>query len=495
MSQTTAIRSKASLRVRNRGHLFAVATLIAGGLSLAPQNADASGFLGARFGADHGTPVGANPFSVYFNPAALGAVKGTQLSIDAAVVYRVASYKRGEDALTPSTLKNTDKTSQTYLDYARSNTGTAEVKNILALPFAGIATDFGGSKLLHGGFAVYIPYGGLASWKRDDSFKNSQAPGGVDGPQRWFNISGRIISLYSTAALAITIPDTRLSFGVNGSLVHHTLETARARNSNGSDDTLANDQLIEGRALIEASGFNAAASLGVYYEAIPDKLSFGASYNTRPGFGQMRLKGTLKTQFGQNSRDDKNDIELLQTYPDVWRIGAAYRVSEAVELRLDGEYVTWSNFKRQCLVNADQDAQCKLYDNGGEAAENGDKVIQVIERNWKDAFAVRLGVGYFVSESTEVFGSALYDTTAVPDSTLDPTFIDANKIHWVLGARQKITPKFALAGSFNHVYFFERDTTGKNVFATRVGESRQPSASGVYNQQFFYLNINGTYTF
>jgi long-chain fatty acid transport protein len=122
-------------------------------------------------------------------------------------------------------------------------------------------------------------------------------------------------------------------------------------------------------------------------------------------------------------------------------------------------------------------------------------VIQNIDRFWKDAFAVRAGAGVFVNPATELFGSALFDSSAVPATTLDPTFIDAPKIHWVLGVRREFTPKFQAAASFNHVYFFSQDTSKQNVFYNRVADSRQPNAGGVYNQQFFYLNVNATYRF
>ena len=462
------------------------------GAVLAPATAEASGFLGARFGADHGNPVGDNPFSIYFNPAALGAVKGTQISIDGALLYRIASYERGADALSPGALANEPSGSQAAQDYRRANTGTAKVGNFLALPFAGVATDFGGSKYFHAGLATYIPFGGLASWKRNTDFTNSLAPGGNDGPQRWFNISGRVISIYNTAAFAVTIPKIRVSVGANLSVVYNTIETVRARNANGSDDTGTATQIIEGRSLIEASGVNIAAGLGLYWEAIPGTLKFGASYTVRPGFGPMRLGGNLRTQFGTN--DNNEPIELLQTYPDVWRLGASWRVNDRLELRLDGEYVTWSNFQNQCLVNAGQKATCDLNKDGSEK-QGRNVVIQNIDRNWKDAFAVRGGAGVFLTPSTELFGSALFDTSAAPAATLDPTFIDAPKIHWVLGARTEIASKLSIAASFNHVYFFEQDTTGKNIFYQRVADSRQPSAAGVYNQQYFYLNLNGTYRF
>lgn len=490
MGTTTAMRNLPQLRAPLRRG--ALAALLASGVILAPAAAEASGFLGARFGADHGTPVGDNPFSIYFNPAALGAVEGTQISIDAALVYRLASYERGADALSPGALANEDPSSQAFKDYKRSNTGTAKVGNFLALPFGGVATDFGGSKYFHGGFAVYIPFGGLASWQRNTDFDKSLAPGGNDGPQRWFNISGKIISIYSTAAFAVTLPKARLSVGVNLSLAHHTVETVRARNANGSDDTGTANQIIEGRSLIDASGFNLAAGLGLYWEAIPKKLKFGASYTARPGFGQMRLAGTLRTQFGNN--DNKEDIELLQTLPDVWRLGAAWRVSDMLELRLDGEYVTWSQFDKQCLVNAGKNASCDLNADGSEV-RGRDVVIQNIDRNWKDAFAVRAGLGVFLNPATELFGSALFDSSAVPAATLDPTVIDAPKIHWVVGARRDFTPRFSAAASFNHVYLFEQDTRGKNVFYNRVADSRQPSAGGIYNQQLFYMNVNATYRF
>ena len=101
-----------SSKPRPRPSLAALALTVVGASLSASSTAEASGFLGARFGADHGTPVGKNPFSVYFNPAAIGGTQGTQLSLDAAVIYRVASYQRGTNAQSPLVLQNTPKDTQ-----------------------------------------------------------------------------------------------------------------------------------------------------------------------------------------------------------------------------------------------------------------------------------------------------------------------------------------------------------------------------------------------
>jgi long-chain fatty acid transport protein len=480
--------------------LAALAGLLVSG---APATAEASGFLGARFGADQGTPVGANPFAIFFNPAAMGPTKGTQLSLDVSLIYRMASYERSADALSPSNA-NADKTTTGYADYQRSNTGKNTVSNLLTLPFLGVTSDLGTTNL-RVGLASYVPFGGQSNWTRNTNFTGSSAPGGNDGPQRWFNISGRIISLYNTLAVSYTIPEAHLTIGGSGSLVLSQAHTVRARNADGSDTTSSpTGQLVEGRSLVDVSGKAIAAAIGIYWEPIPEKLMLGASFTARPGFGQTRMKGTLDTQLGQGKQSPPTDVELTQTLPDIWRLGVAYRASEKVELRADMEYVTWSVFQRQCLVDVAQGAgnsSCNLYDNGQPRPDNtggpSNKggVIQVLKRNWHDAYNIRAGVGYFLSDTTEIFGSGAIDTSAVPKADLDPTFIDGFKILGTIGVRQKFGPKFALGASYNHVYMLPVDNTGQSELNQLQSSSKQPSASGKYTQQFMFVNLNGTMYF
>src|SRR5438045_2652289 len=117
-----------------------------------------SGYLSARFGTDQGTPAMANPYAIYYNPAALGGTKGTLLVLDASIVYRSFSYTRGADALSP-----TNPTSRSDANYVQANTGKGSLGNILALPFIGASSDLG-TKDFRIGFASYIPFGGSTEW-------------------------------------------------------------------------------------------------------------------------------------------------------------------------------------------------------------------------------------------------------------------------------------------------------------------------------------------
>lgn len=468
-------------------------------LTLSVNDADASGFLNARFGADHGTPVGANPFSIYFNPAAITGAKGTQLVLENTFAYRIASYDRSASALSPSSAQNRDNPT-----YVEANTGKATIGNFLALPFIGLTSSDLAPNLTVG-VASYVPFGGIANWGKNDAFKSgagaNRAPGAYDGQVRWHSISGSIITLYNTLAVAYKIPSAGLSFGINGSLVYHRLETIRARNINGSDDVVTDSGgALEGRSYLEASGVNASLAAGVMWEPNRD-VRVGLSYTSRPSFGQMRLKGKLDVVLPNVTSN--YDVDVTQTYPDVIRLGGAYNVTPEIELRADVEYVRWSAFQRQCVLNRDKSGpdgsqvDCSLYDNGASAYADDLAIIQVIPRKWRDAGSLRVGVGYALDEETELFGSVTGDTAASPDSTADATFIDSFKLIGTLGARHFFTKGFALAGSYNHVYFFERTVSGSTLYSgsSPPRPTDSPSANGTYNQQILFLNVNGAFYF
>ena len=460
--------------------------------SLTPRIADASGFLTAKFGADHGNPMTGNAYAVYFNPAALGGLRAGMLTLDASIAYRTVDYYRSEGALTPST-------SQLKGDplYRDTNSGASHLGNFAVGPFAGAASNFGTSWLAVG-FASYVPFGGAASWDQNKKFLgNAAAPGGVDGSQRWQSISGSAISWYNTLALAITVPTARVSFGASASYIRHTLSTVRARNLDGFDDIRdRNGGLIEGRTLLEASGSNVGLAFGLYWEPLEDRsLRLGASYTTRPAFGQMRLPGTIKTQFGNQQVDQKFDVDFLQTYPDIVRFGAAWRPNGDVELRADVEYARWSAFERQCVVLRGK--ACNLAPDGSVNYErsNPNDVIQSVPRNWHDAVGVRVGASTWTNRETEIFLSGGIDTSAVPIETIDATFPDSFKVAGTVGVRRLVTRYLSLAASYNQVYYLPVETSGKSILGKQQYPSRSPSADGRYEQQIVFLNVNATYIF
>ncbi len=466
------------------GVAFASLALLGG-----ERPAEASGYLAARFGSDHGTPAMANTYAIYFNPAALGGTTGSNLTLDLSLAFRWASYSRTQEALSPS-----DPSTLANPDYRAANTGNATLVNLLALPFLGVTTDFGmkNNKTIgiHGGFATYVPFGGLATWnKRDDAPAN--VPGATDGVQRWHNISGQILAIYNTLAASFTIKPLRLSIGASLSAVIHHVATVRARNLDGSDDTLIGNTLIEGRSLINVWGLNFGASFGAYFEPLEDRsLRIGYAYLTQPGFGETRMSGTLKQTLG-TAKEDSTPINLLQEYPDIHRIGVSWRATKRVELRSDFEYVRWSTFTRQCVVREGQ--ACDVAADGADQS-NG-KVILNIPRNWNDAVGFRIGGSYFISDSAEVFFGTGFTTSAVPKTTIDASTIDAFRLYFTGGAKFQLSKHWGVAASYNHIAFLNVNTNGANDLNGFKDVSRSPSGDGVYRAVLGLVNLNVNYTF
>jgi long-chain fatty acid transport protein len=435
---------------------------------LVPATASAAGFTVARFGAEHGHPTTDNATAIYFNPAALTNSDGTHLYLDGSVAWRSSTYTRdSSDTVEPAGAEG-------------ANSGEATMFNLLAGPMFGVTTRFDDLAL---GFGFYVPFGGRTSWDGNDRFEgNTQFPGAEDGVARWWVIQGELISAYVTAAAAYEFGDSGFSAGLNLSVIRSNVSTVRARTVQGDDD-IAN----EGRSLLDVSGFQYGLGVGVQYEAIKDELWLGLSYTSQPNpfaGGEMRLEGTLKNKFGANP-ESADDAALIQELPDIVRIGGKYRPAEDLELRLHGDYQRWSVFQSQCVVRADVDA-CPL-NAQGEAAPG--TVLQNQVRNWDDTWGVRAGVGYWTSESTELFGGVGYASNAVPDETQEPSLPDFDSFTVAVGGRFGLTDTIHLGASYTHFFWLSRDIDNSGL-AALTPPNNVPNANGSYSQSLGAFNAN-----
>ncbi len=466
-------------------------TVVAAGAS----SSYAGGFASARFGGEHGNPVTDNATAVYYNPAGLALGTGTRIFAEGVLAYRAAEYERPEGAIN----NLADGEGGTPLDAVSANSGTASVGNVIASPFLGVASDLGVPNL-GVGLAFFAPFGGQASWDKNDAYKDdTNYPGAYDGVQRWATMDGTIRALYFSGAASYRLPDIGLSFGASVSAVSQSVNTIRARTALGNDDLVAADgNLVEGRSHVDVFGVSVAAGLGVIWDAT-DALRVGASYQSQPGFGEQSLEGDLNFKFG-NSTSDTTAINFTQSLPDVVRFGLSFRASKQLELRFSGDYTRWSVMTNQCLMDAaDPDANCTLNENGG-AVDETQSVIVNIERNWEDTFGMRAGGSYWLNDDTELAGSVAFDTSAVPDETIDPAFIDTNKVIGVFGSRFRLADSMLLNVSYTHVYYLTRevDPRERDADGNEIGfsaPSATPDHAGKYTQNIGVLNLGMEYQF
>ena len=440
-----------------------------------------SGFVVARFGGEHGHPTTDNLSAIYYNPGALSLGSGTRLMIDGTFAHRSVDYTRPASAISSPGMGTPD-------DAVGANSGKATLRNWAASPFFTVASDFGIERLTIA-VGLHVPFGGGASWDKNTSLtsaQTSQYPGVIDGQQRWWSIDSSLKSIYLTLAAAYQVTD-QLHFGIGINRVATTIDTVRARGLSPGSDDLVNGvgDHVEARSYLNASSTDYSVSLGVVYQPT-DQIRIGYSYQSQPGFGEMRLKGDLKVA-SQNSTGSTPSA-LLMSLPDVHRLGVQFREDKEWEVRLFADYVRWSVFDHQCVVSPDE-AEC-----------DPDSTTLNIEKNWEDAFGVRLGGSYWVAPEIEVYVGGGYDANAAPDLGVDPSLFDMDKFSAALGARFSLIDDQMLVGlTFTQVIYMTReievtllDGQPSNGYE---GVSAGPSAAGEYAQSVSVGNLYVQYQF
>ena len=447
----------------------------------------ASGFATARFSGEHATAADGTPGAIYYNPAGLSLLDGQQLMLEGTLAIRSASYDRAPESIDPSTLDTAQGAGFSRQQAIDALAGEATLDDIVLLPFVGVTSDLGmPTSPLRVGVAFFVPFGGQSSWNEEaasDSF-----PGATDGSGRWYNIEGTIRSMAGALGAAYRIESARLSFGLAGNLYFSQVNTLRARNADGTDNLVTADGgLLEGRSLLDVTGVHFGLGAGVLWEPLPDALWLGASYQSQPGFGTMELSGTLKNTLGGAQPSPPLDVVFTQELPDIVRLGVRTRPWPAVELRLGADWTRWSQLREMCLANADVsdlEQACATQSDG--SLVNSDytaDVAQIFRRRWDDAFGARVGGSYFFGgDELELAGGVGFDSNAIPDSTLDPSLFDMNKVSFTLGSTYRVNAHVALSLTLTEVLYLERDTRGTTGNEALERPSRQPANAGIYRQ-------------
>lgn len=457
-----------------------------------PATAGASGFLVARFGGEQGHPTTNHPSAIYFNPAGLAFTTGTHLYVEGLFGIRTASYNRPVAAIDNVVPDGQTGTAGTPSSATSANAGEAKLSNLVAAPFIAVTSDLG-IRNLGVGAGVYVPFGGNAKWDQNSEYAgNDTYPGAVDGVARWGSIEGSIQSLYATAAGAYYFPELRLSVGVGLNVVMTSVNTIRARNASGTDDLLTTTgSLQEGRSVIDVS--NTTFSLGIGAIMRPtNRVALGLSYQSRPNFGTTNLKGKLRTKLAL-AAPSEDDIELRWPLPDVLRAGITVRPIDRVEVRLFGDFVRWSVVDDHCgMTAATADQGCRL--TPGHSGDSSGAVLAFnIPRHWEDAFSLRVGASYWLTNRRELFVGLGYDGSAVPDETMAPDIIDQTKMTASVGARVLLTDNILISGTFTQVVYFEREVGVRT--STFDSISRTPDGAGTYNQSVSLFNLGLDYMF
>ena len=432
-----------------------------------PGLAAASGFAAARFGGEHGTVTESNPTALYYNPGGIAFSEGTHLYLDGTLALRHATWTHAQAA--------TDQPEPAGAQGA--NFGKATLFNVFGGPALGATTRLGPVAL---GTSVTVPFGGRASWDKNERLQSSMFPLAADGVQRWHSTTGNLAFIYFTGGAALRLGP--LGIGVAGNLIRASVASTQAKTPTGDGTP---DLMREGRAVLDVKGWLGSFALGGTAELVDGQLWLAASYQAQPGLGAMKLNGSLTTLY--QGGVTPFPATFHQSLPDITRVGLRYQPSPTAEVRVSGEFTRWSVMRTQCVSLRGEEC---IVDPSGADASPKTSVLQNLRRKWSDTYGLRAGASHWLASGTELFAGVGLETAAAPDETLDPGLADAPNIAAALGGRFALTRTLFLAASYTHIQYLDRDSTGVSRLADAMPPTKRPDGGGLYTQWIGLLNLN-----
>lgn len=386
------------------------ATLSAAGIAIIEQSVSGfkTGYAGAVTSLDE-------PSTVFFNPAGLSRVKGTQFTIGAHILNPVGKFVDEGSSLGGAPLR--PRTSPDFKDVAE----TLYIPNIFGSYQINDQTTFG--------LGIFSPFGLGIEHK----------PGWIG---RYHGTKNDMLTLNINPSLAYKASDC-LTFGVGLTAQYENAELGSDIDFGGlsAGRGLGSAfQQDDGSVKITGDGWAYGFNIGLLYET-SDCSRWGISYRsslasalkgkatfTRSNSGEM-----LMQRFGL-FKDTNVETEI--TLPETVIFGFYNRIDPEIAIMADAQYTNWTRFK-ELRVQFDNPLQPD----------------EVIDMNWKGKWRYAYGVHYYPNPCLTIGIGGGVDHSPVNDSNRSPRIPDSDRKFWSTGISYNINDSFIFDAGVGRMYF------------------------------------------
>ncbi|MGB3977083.1 MAG: OmpP1/FadL family transporter [bacterium] len=412
-----------------------VPAIFSAGFSIYEQGATAMGMAGAF------TAKADNPSAIFYNPAGISQLEDTQIAV-------------GMTAIPPKS-KMEDPYGRTW----------ETEDQVFWIPNVYLTHHLNDDWNL--GLGIFAPYGLGMDWSGEKYFVYRYLLRDVSIESIYVSpvVSYRFLDDWSVAAGALWVK-SKVSYkaAIDMTNVADALSAALGTTIILDDS----DMTLKGDNDSGDWGFN----LGVHGQI--DRVHLGLSYRSKVKCGYEGNANFYVPESGYGPAvdsiirnyfpDTKGRTEM--TMPETIAVGLGYDVTEKFYTEFDVLWMGWSSYKS--------------LDIDFEFAGLPD-VSQ--KKDWKDVLSYRLGLHYQATDQISVFGGVYYDTSPVPDETLDPILPDADRYSMQIGAGYDFG-NLNLRGSYMYLQFKDRETT-----------TNYRSINGAYESNAHMFSVQATYKF
>jgi len=297
---------------------------------------------------------------------------------------------------------------------------------------------------------VTAPFGLASDWSATNS------------PTKYVATYSQIVAVNTNANLAYKLTD---GFSVAGGLDIVQLDADLAK-------SISPYLPQYGELSLKGSGTGVGANLAAYF-APNDKLSFGASWRSDV---RVDINGTAKTT-GTAVLD--NSASTTLTLPASLQFGTSWKATEKLIVNADLEYTAWSSYDK-LIIQSQTISQIP-----GSTSDTSTDI-----KDWKDVWAVRLGMQYAMRQWLKIRGGLLYDSNPVPDERFETRVPDSDRIGFSTGLGLKKGP-FTCDIGYMFLYFKPRNILN----SIGGGSSVISSLNGEYNSHAHLVGATLGYAF
>lgn len=372
---------------------WSASSALASGFGIFTQGAAALGQADAVIAHSDG------PSAVFFNPALLNQLPGTQLEVGTTLLFPSRDFKSATTGTTASTKDTLYYPSTFYVSHAFNDKISA-------------------------GLGVFNPFGLGTEWN-----------GTWEG--RYIATKSQITTynINPVASYRIT-PDLSFAAGLDVILLDATLE---------GKVNLSPLGLADAHQKFKGDGTGFGYNLGLAYNA-GHGISAGVSYRSEVdveidgnvSFAIPAAPAPFDGILAANMPNTSAKTKI--TLPRQLLAGVAYQPNNRLTLETGFRWEDWRSYKELKVEFA--------------KPVNGQSTVSTT-KNWHDTFAVNIGARYRLNDTFALLGGYLYGWNPIPDDTLEPSIPDANTHLFCIGTEMNFT-RLKLAVSYAYQLQEER---------------------------------------
>ncbi|MEE2959924.1 MAG: outer membrane protein transport protein [Myxococcota bacterium] len=415
-----------------------------------------------------------DPSAVFLNPAALAGLDGFQFIVGADLNHDMRAF----DA--------------TWADEGGHDKGKAANQYSLArLPTPNMFFSY---RLDTPGLVL-----GLGLWgppRTDQVYEDATGAEFLpEGDQRYSAVTSRNLEVHTALSLAWEAPWKKLRVGLTGGFVHMTLDISLSQNvhslgSEGDSDYDVYGLVQASHYWIPSGGFGASIEpLSGWTLAVSGQFAF-----------DIEAAGTLELKLGPGiegtAQINGKDIRLLAKMPGILRVASAYDfAAHKLPLELEVAFV-YENWSRNRVANIfPQGITTEI-----PGLQDKEPLAPIeIPNHFRDAYSIRLGGTYEVSEDLLALSAGVfYETGAVLDTYLNALAHDLDKLGVGLGGKLKLGAGLSAYLTGGYIQWFERKVTTSEVrlvdpLNTKKGELGIADGTYTGSQIVMMAGVSGHY--